>query len=130
MFDEMKRYVRFGTEDEAALRALAPHAKPHYPRIAEEFYALLGGHEEANRVFSGPEQVARLQSTLCDWMRLLLRGPWDHDYYERRARIGRVHVRIALPQRYMFGAMDLIRLSLTRIAQDAFEARPELRVTS
>ena len=130
MFEEMKRYVRFEAGDEAALTALAPHAEPHFAHIAEEFYARLGEHPEATRVFSGPEQVKRLQSTLCEWMMMLLRGPWDRDYYERRARIGRVHVRIALPQRYMFGAMDLIRLSLTRIAQDAFEAQAELRTTS
>lgn len=117
---EMKRYVRFGPDDEAALRALVRHALPQFGRITDEFYERLREHEDAWRVLSGPEQIARLKTSLRDWLELLLTGPWDEAYYERRARIGRVHVAIGLPQRYMFGAMNLIRLSLTGIAEDAF----------
>src|SRR5262249_26250022 len=47
--------------------------------------------------------------------------------YERRARIGRMHVRVDLPQRYMFGAMSLIRVELQRVADGAFERDPEQR---
>src|SRR5437763_5349648 len=101
----MKRYVSFGAEDEAVLRALAPHAAPHFRRIADEFYQRLEQHDEARGVFSGAEQVERLKQTLCVWMRVLLEGPWEDSYHELRARIGRMHVKVSLPQRYMFGAM-------------------------
>jgi signal transduction histidine kinase len=37
---------------------------------------------------------------------------YDDAYFERRARIGRVHVQIELDQRYMFGAMNLVRSGL------------------
>jgi PAS domain S-box-containing protein len=118
-FDEVKRYVRFGDQDAAALRALAPAAAPHFRAIADEFYARLAEHDEARNVFSGPEQVDRLKGTLCGWMELLLNGPWDEAYYQKRARIGRMHVKIALPQRYMFGAMNVIRVALQNIARAA-----------
>ena len=52
-------------------------------------------------------------------MNELFAGPWDNAYYERRARIGRVHVRIALPQHYMFGAMNVLRTELMRAIDDA-----------
>jgi PAS domain S-box-containing protein len=129
-FAEMKRYMRFGPEDEAALRALAPLARPHFARIADEFYQRLDEHEEARAVFTGIDQVRRLQRTLQDWMLLLLTGPWDDEYYEKRARIGRMHVKIALPQRYMFGAMHLIRLALVRIVQAEYEEDDQRRVQS
>jgi PAS domain S-box-containing protein len=119
-FDEMKRFVRFGTGDEEALRGLLPHAKPQLERIADEFYDRLAEHEEAQAVFSGPEQILRLKGSLRGWMEVLLGGPWDEEYYQRRTRIGQVHVRIKLPQRYMVGAMNLLRVSLTRVAQLAF----------
>lgn len=48
--EEMKRYVRFGPDDESALRALAPHAAPHFRRIADEVYQRLQEHEEARKV--------------------------------------------------------------------------------
>src|SRR5262249_17947775 len=67
-------------------------------------------HAEARKALVGGEsQVGQLKVTLKQWMDSLLTGPWDEAYYERRARIGRVHVRIALPQHYMFGAMDVVR---------------------
>ncbi len=120
LFDEMKRYVRLGPADEVALRRLSPVAAPHFPRIAEEFYDRLKNHPEAMRVFTGPEQVARLKNTLREWMALLLRGPWDDAYYQLRRRIGHMHVRVGLPQRYMFGAMNQISSSLVKIAEERF----------
>lgn len=128
--EEMKRYVRFGAEDEEALRALAPYVQSSFRPIAEAFYERLSEHEEARRVFSGPAQVERLKGTLCKWMERLVNGPWDEDYYEQRARIGRMHVRIALPQRYMFGAMNLIRLDFTHLAHEAFADRAEIQLAA
>lgn len=119
-FEELKRYVRFGSDEETALRQLAPHARPYFHEIAEAFYERLSGHENARRVFSGPEQVERLKGTMVVWLEGLLMGPWDEAYYQRRARIGRRHVQIDLPQRYMFGAMDHIRIALSRIASLSF----------
>jgi PAS domain S-box-containing protein len=128
IFEELKRYVGFGPPEEAALRQLAPHARPHFRAIAESFYARLEGHEEARRVLTGPEQMARLECTLIEWLEGLLEGPWDQAYHARRARIGRRHVEIDLPQRYMFGAMDLIRIALSRLANQAFADDVDRRV--
>jgi PAS domain S-box-containing protein len=121
LLEELRRYVGFGPADEAALRDLAPHAQGHFAAIAEEFYDRLAAHDEARQVFSGPEQVARLKGTLQVWMRELCCGPWDEAYYQRRLRIGRRHVTISLPQRYMFAAMDVIRIALAGIANDAYD---------
>ena len=53
-------------------------------------------------------------------MTSLLSGPWDQAYFEARARVGAVHVRIGVAPRYVCGAMDLVRRALTRIAGEAF----------
>src|SRR5689334_5503241 len=78
VFEELKRYVRFGAGDERALRAL--HA---------------------------------------------IAAPRDEAYWERRYAIGRVHVRIGLPQHYMFGAMNVVRGELARIAWAGFHHDPD-----
>ncbi len=119
-FEELKRYVRFGREEEAALRQLAPHARPSFHQIAESFYDRLSDHDGARRSFSSPEQIQRLKGTMVVWLEGLLTGPWDEAYYRRRARIGRRHVQIELPQHYIFGAMDHIRTALWQIADLAF----------
>jgi PAS domain S-box-containing protein len=126
-FEELKRYVQFGPEDEDALRRFGPRAAPSFPAVVDEFYARLSEHEEARNIFSGPDQIERLKGSLRDWLALLFRGPWDEAYYERRARIGRVHVRIELAQKYMFAAMDQIRIALARIASASLRGQPAMR---
>ena len=116
LFDELKRYVMWGPSDEAALRALHPLAAPELERIADVFYRRILDHTGARTALEGGEStVGRLKVTLKEWMDTLLRGPWDEAYFEARARIGRVHVRIALPQHYMFGAMNVLRQELVGV---------------
>ena len=45
-------------------------------------------------------------------------GTYDEAYFEETAKIGRRHVQVGLPQRYMFTSMALIRVSLGRIAEE------------
>jgi PAS domain S-box-containing protein len=115
-FQEIKRYVRLDERDAGLLRAFGELAGPELPRIAREFYDRTREHEQAHAVFTGEEQIQRLQRSLVDWLRRVFGGVYDEAYYERTSIIGRVHVRIGLPQRYMFTAMAQIRVELLRIA--------------
>lgn len=126
LFEELKRYVGFDAGDERALRGLHPLAVGDLPRIAAEFYRRILDHEEARKALVGAESsVGRLKTTLVSWMDLLLTGPWDEEYFERRCRIGRVHVKIALPQHYMFGAMNVVRTELQSLAEARLSGDPE-----
>ena len=122
MFEEMKRYIRFADEDERLLVQLRPLAAPHFQRIAEEFYDRIREHEDAHAVFTGEAQILRLQSSLVRWMERVCSAPHDQAYFLETAKIGRMHVRIGLPQRYMFTAMALIRGALERIAEESMGA--------
>jgi signal transduction histidine kinase len=125
LFEELKRYVQFDERDERALRSLHEIAAPRFAAIADVFYSRILGHDEARRALTGGEsQVGHLKLTLRAWLETLLRGPWDEVYFDARCRIGRIHVRIALPQRYMFGAMSVVRLELNQIIDEAYLQRP------
>lgn len=130
VFEELKRYVRFDAADGERLRAFGATAATHFQTITDEFYDRLAEHKAAHDVFEGPHQVLRLKGTLQEWMRLLFEGPWDDAYYAKRSRIGHIHVKIGLPERYMFGAMNLIRISLTKIAQKALRADEEAKTAT
>ncbi|MEW6433838.1 MAG: protoglobin domain-containing protein [Myxococcota bacterium] len=113
LFRELQAYVGFGPEDERRLRALREPLAPHFPAIAEVFYARILEHPDARAaLMRGEKHIGQLKGTLTRWMSELFEGPWDEAYVERRARIGRVHVQIRLPQHYMITAMNVIRLEL------------------
>ena len=124
LLEELKRYVGWSQADEQALRALHPVAEPCFASIADGFYATILAHEGARRSLASESQVGHLKITLVRWMDTLLAGPWDEAYYESRARIGRYHVRIALPQHYMFGAMNVIRRGLNQVIDDNYLHAP------
>jgi signal transduction histidine kinase len=124
-FEELKRYVDWGPGDERALRDLHAVAAPSFGAIAVAFYDRILAHDGARRALGGESRVGQLKVTLGFWLDQLLKGPWDEEYFLARCRIGRVHVRIDLPQHYMFGAMNVIRRELNQIIDRHYLDRPE-----
>ncbi|MBI5070245.1 MAG: histidine kinase [Deltaproteobacteria bacterium] len=125
LLEELRRYVGWGSEDERALRALHGPARARFPAIAEVFYDTILRHDEARASLVGGEsRVGHLKVTLQQWLDTLLSGPWDQAYLDSRCRIGRVHVKIALPQHYMFGAMNVVRRELNQVIDDTYLSRP------
>ncbi|HVO18366.1 MAG TPA: protoglobin domain-containing protein [Anaeromyxobacter sp.] len=123
---ELERYVGFSEADQALLRELHAAAATHLAAVATVFYERILEHPQARQVLEGGERrVGHLRITLTAWLDSLLQGPWDDGYWRGRARIGRIHVRIGLPQDYMFGAMNVLRAELDRLARDSFAADPE-----
>lgn len=118
LFEEMKRYVRFDETDTKALALFGQHAAPRFRAIAAEFYDRTRAHEDAHAVFRDEAQIDQLQRSLVRWMHRICEGPHDEAYFAESAKIGRVHVKIGLPQRYMFTAMALIRESFEAIASE------------
>jgi PAS domain S-box-containing protein len=126
-FAEIARYVMFDPTDEAALGAFLPHAEPSFRAIVEVFYARIESDPVAVAVLRDPAQVERLKLTLVGWLRRLLTGPWNEEYYELRARIGRLHVDVALPQRFMLLAMSVIRTELHKLVERTYPGDPKAR---
>jgi len=113
LLDELMRYLEFTPEDAALMLEMGSALRPQFPQIVNDFYAAIDRTPGASAVFTGgAPQIARQKSLLSAWLEGLVGGVYDAAYVERRARIGRTHVRIALDQRYMFAAMSVIRAGL------------------
>ncbi len=116
-------YVGFGDDAPVTLRAVHSYAEPHFGPIVDDFYATIERYPEARAAISGGDaQVARLKTTLVQWLHSVLMGPHDEAYLQAHSRIGRVHVRINLPQEFMFSAMDRIRGGLLDVVNSVSEA--------
>jgi two-component system sensor histidine kinase HydH len=115
-FDSLKKYVGFDAESSALLRQVHPIVAPHVPRIIDDFYATIEAHPGARGAITGGQaQIERLKGSLRRWLEELFLGPHDAGYIARRARIGRIHVRISLPQAFMFTAMNRIRVQVAAV---------------
>jgi len=106
---EIKGYMHFSDLDVATLKRLAPVMAPQLKEMAERFYEEIPKHPEAARVFTGAEQVERLKQSLQRWGAGLFGGVYDEEYTRQRYQIGYTHVRIQLPQKFVIGAMALVR---------------------
>lgn len=135
-FEELKRYVGFGEADEAFLATLQGPADAGLEALLDHFYEVIDRHPKAQVAFAEPEeQRPRLRGTLRDWVRTLLRGPYDQRYADRRHVIGQAHVRVNLPQRYMLSAMNVMRgwledLSFEMYGKDLTQLRGCLRAVN
>lgn len=126
--DELLRYVGFDEADAARLLALRPAAEQHFHRIAGAFYDRIRENEEAHAVLVDEAQIERLHASLVAWMRRVLSGSYGVAYYDDTWRIGVVHVRVGLKQKYMFTAMAQLRQELSRVV-DTVLASPEREAT-
>lgn len=120
LFDEMKSSIGFDGRDTANVRSLAPYAIPAIPAVVHHFYEQLLQHASARALLTGGDvQLAGLHETLSTWLREVFEGPWDETYYQKRRRIGSAHLRVGLPQYYMFTGMELIWQALEQRLREA-----------
>jgi signal transduction histidine kinase len=123
--ENIKAYVGFDVAASAALQEAHTIVAPHFGAIIDDFYASIEAHPGARAAITGGgAQIQRLKRSLLHWIDEIFRGPHDEAYFERRARIGRVHVQISLPQIYMFAAMDRIRVQSLDVLRGASNVEP------
>ncbi len=128
-YERLKQYVGFDQTATAALRELHPSARRSFGEIVADFYEAIRTDDVTRQLLvGGDEQIERLKRTLLRWLDSTLLGPHDAAYFETRARIGHVHVRIELPLMYMVAAMNRIRHRLTEVAH-ALEDPEQRRVS-
>lgn len=108
---ELSSYVHFDSRDARRVAQLGPIIAPTFREIAEEFYDRTRDFEAAHAVFEDEAQIERLKLSLVAWMKRLFSGVYDEEFFAYVSHVGHVHVRIGLPQRYMFSAMNLLRTS-------------------
>jgi len=115
-WEEMKAYVDFDDATVRRLHRIRLAVMVEIDDIVDGFYAKVLKFEGARSVLTGPAQVERLKQTLRVFVEEMLTGPYDTAYYMRRRRIGHVHVRVGLPEHYVFTALNGVRTAICEVA--------------
>jgi len=115
----LKDYVGFDAESARRLRAMGPRMRASHHRIVDRFYEAILADPGAASVVKDQAQVVRLKGSLLHWLEGLFEGEYEEAYFEKRAKIGRVHVKVGLEQRYMLAAMNVVRTGLHQALAEA-----------
>ena len=111
--EDMKKHIGFGPEDVANLRSLGPALRGSLGIVMDRFYERLFRVPAARALFTGGQaQLDRQRQVFVQWLADLFTSTYDDAYCERRMAIGRTHVRVGMPQHYMFSAMEIVRQEL------------------
>lgn len=121
--DELRTYVGFTDDDAALLSAAQPSVMQDVALITERFYDAIDDNAGAKAVLRDQAQRKRLERSMERWIEELLGGTYDAAYHDHRQRIGRTHVRVRLPNQYMFTAMNVLRQSLERSVRHRLPAQ-------
>jgi transcriptional regulator with PAS, ATPase and Fis domain len=98
----------------------------HSDLLVDDFYAQILSHPRAAQVITGgAAQIVQLKSSLRQWLRQLLTGPYDHDYVQLRTKVGRKHVAIGLDQVFTNAALARLRTGMLRILSQHMQATPD-----
>ncbi len=125
-YRQLQHFVRWSEEDRARIETIARIVAPHFPALIDDFYTVIGEHPDACQVITGgQEQIERLKTSLCTWLRELFGGVYDEDYVEHRSLVGRRHVAIGLDQVYTNAAISRLRSGMTAILCDHWNGTPQ-----
>ncbi len=111
--DEMKRYVGFDETDAARVAGVAARVRPQFRALSKAINDRARANERANAVFTSDAQIQRLEDAMVDWLEDLFSGRYDAAHFTKTFATGIAHVRVGLPQRYIFGSIGILRASLT-----------------
>jgi PAS domain S-box-containing protein len=112
-YQELQQYVNWTAEDAARVKSIGPLVTSFFHPLVDDFYDQIKRHADALKVITGgEEQIARLKKTLVHWLEELFSGCYDHDYVDRRWRVGFRHVEIGLDQVYTNAALSRLRSGL------------------
>lgn len=106
-YEKMKEFIGFGPQDAENLKLLGPVFAKHGPGLTDGFYATLDRYPETASIIEG--RVDGLKRTHAQWMKELFDGDYGPAYFERRMRIGLVHVKVGIEPHFVEGVMDVIR---------------------
>jgi hypothetical protein len=99
-----KEFIGFTDEDARRLAAMEDRFEDHADAIAEDFYDNLTDYEQTMEVIGRSEKgVEMLKETQRAYLVTLASGEYGMDYFQNRARIGKIHDLLEMPMKHYLG---------------------------
>jgi heme-based aerotactic transducer len=106
--DRRKEFTRFGEVDRRRLERLETIVDPVIGEMVDAFYDHLQTFDETVEIFGrSSKNVDQLKKTQTRYCRALFAGEYDRQYFESRARIGKIHDMLDLGPEIYLGAYSI-----------------------
>lgn len=126
-YRDLQQYIDWNEREAAWVVKASPLVAAGLPDIVDDFYREIERHPEASSVLTGgPQQVARLKSSLHRWLEQLFVGVYDQDYVLTRWQVGLRHAEIGLHQVYTNMALSRLRQGIHRLLRASAQPADEL----
>ena len=99
-----KDFVGFDAEDVRRLESYQEEFAENAEQVADDFYDNLTDYEETVEVIGrSSKSVEQLKRTQSSYLVTLAEGDYGQEYFENRARIGKIHDLLEMPMKHYIG---------------------------
>jgi heme-based aerotactic transducer len=103
-----KEFTGFDESDATNLTAMADETNAQAEAVVDDFYDHLESFDETVEIFGrSSKSVDQLKNTQSQYLRDLVAGSYDKQYFENRARIGKIHDMLDLGPKIYLGAYSI-----------------------
>ncbi|EMA29830.1 globin-coupled sensor protein [Haloarcula japonica] len=103
-----KEFTGFDESDVDNLTAMADETDARAESVVDDFYDHLESFDETVEIFGrSTKSVDQLKTTQSQYLRDLVTGTYDKQYFENRARIGKIHDMLDLGPKIYLGAYSI-----------------------
>ncbi|MFC7073535.1 globin-coupled sensor protein [Halovenus rubra] len=103
-----KQYTQFTDEDATRLAEMEDLFAEIAPELVDEFYDHLQSHNETIAIIdSSSKPIETLKENQREYLMELGQGEYGKSYFDRRARIGKIHDMLDLEPKVYFGAYSI-----------------------
>lgn len=111
-FVKAKGFCQFDTKYAPILPALKDIVMAKQAEITDGFYAELAKDAVASKILEG--RVDKLKATHKVWMEELFSGEYGQAYFDRRYKIGQIHVDVKVAPYFVEVIMSLLRREMSK----------------
>lgn len=99
-----KDFIGFDEDDVDRLTKYQELFEAHAEQVADDFYENITAYEETTNVIGrSPKSVTQLKRTQSAYLTTLAGGEYGTEYFENRARIGKLHDILDMPMKQYLG---------------------------
>lgn len=122
--DWRKEFIDFDEDDARRLESFADVFEDHADEIADSFYEHLTDYEQTRAVFErSPKGIDELKRTQQAYLLSLAQGEYDQEYFQNRARIGKLHELLDMPMNHYIGQYNVYYGLLLGLVTDRIHDR-------